>query len=107
MEDYSLTFEIDAEASKELLDKIKQDTEDQLNSIQQHFEECWQETMDNKIQIDENTSEEAILFAKSVFLYGCNVGWNDCYTFHEDLIQKGLNQQQINGKSKSSTPTID
>ena len=107
MEDYSLTFEIDAEASKELLDKIKQDTEDQLNSIQQHFEECWQETMDNKIQIDENTSEEAILFAKSVFLYGCNVGWNDCYTFHEDLIQKGLNQQQINGKSKSSTTTID
>ena len=93
MEDYSLTFEIDAEASKELLDKIKQDTEDQLNSIQQHFEECWQETMDNKIQIDENTSEEAILFAKSVFLYGCSVGWNDCYTFHEDLIQKGLNQQ--------------
>ena len=107
MEDYSLTFEIDAEASKELLDKIKQDTEDQLNSIQQHFEECWQEAMDNKIQIDENTSEEAILFAKSVFLYGCNVGWNDCYTFHEDLIQKGLNQQQINGKSESSTTTID
>ena len=107
MEDYSLTFEIDAEASKELLDKIKQDTEDQLNSIQQHFEECWQETMDNKIQIDENTSEEAILFSKSVFLYGCNVGWNDCYKFHEDLIQKGLNQQQINGKSKSSTTTID
>ena len=93
MEDYSLTFEIDAEASKELLDKIKQDTEDQLNSIQQHFEECWQETMDNKIQIDENTSEEGISFIKSVFLYGCNVGWNDCYTFHEDLIQKGLNQQ--------------
>ena len=25
--------------------------------------------------------------------YGCNVGWNDCYLFHEDLIQKGLNQQ--------------
>ena len=43
MEDYSLTFEIDAEASKELLDKIKQDTEDQLNSIQQHFEERWRE----------------------------------------------------------------
>ena len=93
MEDYSLTFEIDAEASKELLDKIKQDTEDQLNSIQQHFEERWQETINNKIQLDENTSEEVISFAKSVFLYGCNVGWNDCYTFHEDLIQKGLNQQ--------------
>ena len=93
MEDYSLTFEIDAEASKELLDKIKQDTEDQLNSIQQHFEERWQEAIGNKIQLDGNTSEEAILFAKSVFLYGCNVGWNDCYKFHEDLIQKGLNQQ--------------
>ena len=42
MEDYSLTFEIDAESSKELLDKIKQDTEDCLNNIQQHFEERWQ-----------------------------------------------------------------
>ena len=107
MEDYSITFEIDAEASKELLDKIKQDTEDQLNSIQQHFEEQWQETINNKIQLDEKTSEEGISFIKSVFLYGCNVGWNDCYLFHEDLIQKGLNQQQINGKSKSSTTTID
>ena len=58
MEDYSLTFEIDAEASKELLDKIKQDTEDQLNSIQQHFEEWWQETINNKIQLDEKASEE-------------------------------------------------
>ena len=93
MEDYSLTFEIDAEASKELLDKIKQDTEDQLNSIQQHFEEQWQETINNEIQLDEKTSEEGISFIKSVFLYGCNVGWNDCYLFHEDLIQKGLNQQ--------------
>ena len=93
MEDYSLTFEIDTEASKELLDKIKQETEDHLNSIQQHFEERWQETINNKIQLDEKTSEEGISFIKSVFLYGCNVGWNDCYTFHEDLIQKGLNQQ--------------
>lgn len=93
MEDYSLTFEIDTEASKELLDKIKQDTEDHLNSIQQHFEERWQETINNKIQLDEKTSEEGISFIKSVFLYGCNVGWNDCYTFHEYLIQKGLNQQ--------------
>ena len=93
MEDYSLTFEIDAEASKELLDKIKQDTEDQLNSIQQHFEEQWQETINNKIQLDEKTSSDVFSFIKSVFLHGCNVGWNDCYLFHEDLIQKGLNQQ--------------
>lgn len=93
MEDYSITFEIDAESSRELLDKIKQESEDHLNSIQQHFDERWQEAISNKIQVDGNTSEEAILFAKSVFLYGCNTGWNYCYTFHEDLIQKGLNQQ--------------
>lgn len=93
MEDYSLTFEIDTEASKELLDKFKQESEDNYKRIQQHFEECWQETINNKIQLDEKTSEECISFIKSVFLYGCNVGWNDCYTFHEDLIQKGLNRQ--------------
>lgn len=93
MEDYSLTFEIDSESQKKLFDMFKQDTEDQLNSIQQHFEEQWQETINNKSQLDEKTSEEGISFIKSVFLYGCSVGWNDCYTFHEDLIQKGLNQQ--------------
>ena len=93
MEDYSLTFEIDTEASKELLDKFKQESEDNYKRIQQHFEECWQETINNKSQLDEKTSEEGISFIKSVFLYGCNVGWNDCYTFHEDLIQKGLNRQ--------------
>ena len=50
MEDYNLTFEIDAaESSKELLDKIKQETEDHINSIQQHFEERWQETINNRI----------------------------------------------------------
>ena len=93
MEDYSLTFEIDAESSKKIFDMFNQENEDQLNSIQQHFEEQWQETINNKSQLDEKTSEEGISFIKSVFLYGCNVGWNDCYTFHEDLIQKGLNQQ--------------
>ena len=66
---------------------------DFIEKMGQHFEERWQEAIGNKIPLDGNTSEEAILFAKSVFLYGCNVGWNDCYTFHEDLIQKGLNQQ--------------
>ena len=93
MEDINIALEIDTVVSKEILDKIKQDSEDCLNSIQQHFEERWQETINNKIQLDEKTSEEGISFVKSVFLYGCNVGWNDCYTFHEDLIQKGLNQQ--------------
>lgn len=57
MEDYSLTFEIDAESSKKIFDMFNQENEDQLNSIQQHFEERWQETINNKIQLDENTSE--------------------------------------------------
>ena len=82
-----------ANAEKDFIEKMEQQQEEQHKKIQQHFEECWQETINNKIQLDENTSEEVISFAKSVFLYGCNVGWNDCYTFHEDLIQKGLNQQ--------------
>lgn len=66
---------------------------DFIEKMGQHFEERWQEVISNKIQLDGNPSEEAISFAKSVFLYGCIVGWNDCYLFHEDLIQKGLNQQ--------------
>ena len=93
MEDINIALEIGIESSKKIVDKFKQESEDSYKRIQQHFEECWQATLDNKIQVDENTSEEAILFAKSVFLYGCNVGWNDCYMFHENLIQKGLNQQ--------------
>lgn len=93
MEDYSFTFEIDAEASKELLDKIKQDTEDQLNSIQQHFEERWQEARENHIKAEGSPDDEFNAFIKDIFMFGCNVGWNDCYMFHEDLIQKGLNQQ--------------
>ena len=93
MEDYSLTFEIDAEASKELLDKIKQDTEDQLNSIQQHFEERWQEFVTEYASDVEKINKETNAFFKDIFMFGCNTGWNDCYLFHEDLIQKGLNQQ--------------
>ena len=108
MEDYNIEFEIDAESQKKIFEMFNQKREDGYKCIQQHsdgcwqeiiknkqqnFEECWQETINNKIQLDEKTSEEGISFIKSVFLYGCNVGWNDCYTFHEDLIQKGLNQQ--------------
>ena len=93
MEDYSLTFEIDAEVSKELLDKIKQDTEDQLNSIQQHFEERWQEYVTECASDVEKINKETNALFKDIFMFGCNTGWNDCYTFHEDLIQKGLNQQ--------------
>ena len=93
MEDYNLTFEIDAESSKKLFDMFKQESEDSYKRIQQHFEERWQETINNRILLDGNQSDEVVSFVKSVFLYGCNVGWNDCYKFHEDLIQKGLNQQ--------------
>ena len=93
MEDYNIEFEIDSESQKKLFDMFKQESEDSYKCIQQHFEERWQETTKNKIQLDGKTSEEGISFIKSVFLYGCNVGWNDCYTFHEHLIQKGLNQQ--------------
>lgn len=76
-----------------LIEFEEEQQEEQNKKIQQHFEERWQEVISNKIQLDEKTSEEGISFIKSVFLYGCNVGWNDCYLFHEDLIQKGLNQQ--------------
>ena len=41
MDDYNITFEIDDESSKELVDKINQENEDRLNRIQQHFEERW------------------------------------------------------------------
>ena len=93
MEDYNITFEIDSEESRELIEKINQDNEDRLNRIQQHFEERWQETINKRILLGGNPSEESVSFIKNVFLYGCNVGWNDCYTFHENLIQKGFNQQ--------------
>ena len=91
MEDYNLTFVIDAETSRELIEKIKQDDEDRLNSIQQHFEERWQENINNRIMLGGNPSDESVSFIKNVFLYGCNVGWNECYKFHEGVIQKGLN----------------
>lgn len=93
MEDCNITFEIDDESSKKIFDKINQENEDRVNSIQQLFEERWQETINDRILLDGNPSDEVVSFVKSVFLYGCNVGWNECYTFHEHLIQKGLNQQ--------------
>ena len=92
MDDYNLTFEIDAESSKKLVDKIKQEYEDLLNSIQQHFEERWQEARENNIKVEGRPDDEFNAFIKDIFMYGCNVGWNDCYKFHESLIQKGLNQ---------------
>ena len=93
MEDINLTFEIDTEASKEILDKIKQDSEDCLNSIKQHFEERWQEFVTECASDVEKINKETNALFKDIFMFGCNTGWNDCYTFHEHLIQKGLNQQ--------------
>ena len=92
MDDYNLTFEIDAESSKKLVDKIKQEYEDLLNSIQQHFEERWQEARENNIEVEGSPDDEFNAFIKDIFMYGCNVGWNDCYKFHEGVIQKGFNQ---------------
>ena len=107
MEDYNIEFEIDAESQKKIFDMFKQESEDGYKCIQQHFEECWQEARENVIEVEGSPDDEFNAFIKDIFMFGCNVGWNDCYKFHEDLIQKGLNQQQINGKSKSSTTTID
>ena len=77
--------------ARALVDKIVHENEENHELINKHFEERWQETINNKIQLDEKTSEEGISFIKDIFMFGCNVGWNDCYKFHEDLIQKGLN----------------
>ena len=57
MEDVNIEFEIDSESQKKLFDMFKQESEDSYKCIQQHFEECWQETIKNKFQLDENTSE--------------------------------------------------
>ena len=87
------TLSMTANAEKDFIEKMEQQQEEQHKKIQQHFEERWQETINNRILLDGNPSEEVVSFVKSVFLYGCNVGWNECYTFHEHLIQKGFNQQ--------------
>lgn len=57
MEDINIEFEIDSESQKKLFDMFKQESEDSYKSILQHFEGCWQETINNKFQLDENTSE--------------------------------------------------
>lgn len=70
-----------ANADKDFIEKIYQQQEEQHKKIQQHFEKRWQEARD-----------EFDAFFKDIFMFGCNVGWNDCYKFHEDVIQKGLNK---------------
>ena len=96
-----------ANAEKDFIEKMEQQQEEQHKKIQQHFEERWQEARENLIKVEGRPDDEFNAFIKDIFMFGCNVGWNDCYKFHEDLIQKGLNQQQINGKSESSNTTID
>ena len=96
-----------ANAEKDFIEKMEQQQEEQHKKIQRHFEERWQEFVTEYASDVEKINKETNTFFEDIFMFGCNTGWNDCYMFHEDLIQKGLNQQQINGKSKSSTPTID
>ena len=84
---------ITANAEKDFIEKMKQQQEEQENAMQQLFEERWKETIENDINEEGSTDDEFNAFIKDIFMFGCNVGWNDCYTFHEDLIQKGLNQQ--------------
>ena len=96
-----------ANAEKDFIEKMEQQQEEQHKKIQRHFEERWQEFVTEYASDVEKINKETNTFFEDIFMFGCNTGWNDCYTFHEDLIQKGLNQQQINGKSKSSTTTID
>lgn len=81
-----------ANADKDFFEKMKQQQEEQHKQIQQHFEERWQEARENHIKVEGNPDDEFNAFIKDIFMYGCNVGWNDCYTFHEGVIQKGLNQ---------------
>lgn len=79
-------------ADKDFIEKLKQQQEEQHNKIQQHFEKRWQEARENYIKVEGNPDDEFNAFIKDIFMFGCNVGWNDCYKFHEGVIQKGLNQ---------------
>ena len=92
MENYNLTFEIDSESSKELFEMCKQEIEDGYKRIQQHFEERWKEAREKYINVEGSPDDDFNAFIKDIFIFGCNVGWNDCYKFHEGVIQKGLNQ---------------
>ena len=80
-------------AEKDFIEKMKQHQEEQENAMQQLFEERWKETIENDINEEGSTDDELNAFIKDIFMYGCNVGWNYCYKFHEGVIQKGLNQQ--------------
>lgn len=81
-----------ANADKDFIEKINQQQEEQHKKIQQHFEERWQEARENHIKIEGSPDDEFNAFIKDIFMLGCNVGWNDCYNFHESIIQNGLNR---------------
>ena len=81
-----------ANTDKDFIEKINQQQEEQHKKIQQHFEERWQEARENHIKVEGNPDDEFNAFMKDIFMYGCNVGWNDCYNFHESIIQNGLNR---------------
>ena len=66
---------------------------DFIEKMEQHFEERWQEFVTECASDVEKINKETNALFKDIFMFGCNTGWNDCYTFHEHLIQKGLNQQ--------------
>ena len=83
---------MNANAEKYFIEKMKQQQEEQHKKIQQHFEERWKEARDNHINVELSPYDEFNALIKDIFMFGCNVGWNDCYTFHEHLIDKGLNQ---------------
>ena len=82
-----------ANAEKDFIEKMKQQQEEQHMKIQQHFEERWKEARENHINVAGSPDDDFNSFIKDIFMFGCNVGWNDCYNFHEGVIQKGLNQQ--------------
>ena len=81
-----------ANADKDFIEKMKQQQEEQHKKIQQHFEERWQEAIESHIKLEGSPDDDFNAFIKDIFVFGCNVGWNDCYKFHESLVQKGLNQ---------------
>ena len=79
--------------ARALVDKIVHENEENHELINKHFEERSQEFVTECASDVEKIDKETNTLFKDIFMFGCNTGWNDCYSFHEHLIQKGLNQQ--------------
>ena len=79
--------------ARALVDKIVHENKENHELINKHFEERWQEFVTECASDVEKINKETNALFKDIFMFGCNTGWNDCYTFHQHLIQKGLNQQ--------------